>query len=108
MTPRLLAVIFATVLLPASGPASAAPQRPTAAEKRCAAAERRVERHREGLDALDARLARDEAARAACTRPRACEQLDRTLKSEAARRKRIAAQLAQLQDEARAICAGVR
>ena len=108
MTARLLCILLAAALLPAIASAQGAPQRPTTAEKRCAAAERRVERHREGLAALDARLVRDQSARAACTRPRACEQLDRGLKSEATRRKRIAAQLAQYENEAQGICAGMR
>lgn len=82
--------------------------RPTTEQKRCAAADRRVARHSEGLAALDARLERERGARSVCTKTRQCERLDRQIKSEAARRARIAKQLAQFEDEAKAICAGLR
>ena len=84
---------------------SVAAERPSTEQKRCAAGERRVARHREGLEAIDARLSADRAARNACATPRACKRLDREIKSEEARRTRVARQLAQYEDEARRICA---
>jgi predicted nucleic acid-binding Zn-ribbon protein len=92
--------------VPALGALTA--ERPSTEQKRCAAAERRVTRHREGLEQIDARLERDRKARAACTKLRTCDRLDRGIRSEEARRKRIERQLAQFEDEAKAICSSVR
>jgi septal ring factor EnvC (AmiA/AmiB activator) len=105
---RLIAVLVATLAccVPASGAAPG--ERPTAEQKRCAAAERRVDRHRESLAQLDARLERQRQAREACASPRACDRVDREIKSEETRRRRIERQLAQFESESEAICADAR
>jgi predicted nucleic acid-binding Zn-ribbon protein len=101
-----LAVAFvAASAAPISALLAASMERPTSAQKRCAAAERRVTRHREGLGAIDARLIADRAARGTCTTPRTCQRLDREIKSEEARHARIARQLAQYEEEQERICA---
>jgi predicted nucleic acid-binding Zn-ribbon protein len=103
-----LAVAFvAASAAPTSAVLAASTERPTSAQKRCAAAERRVVRHREGLGAIDARLIADRVARGTCTSTRACQRLDREIKSEEARHARIARQLAQYEEEQERICAAV-
>ena len=90
---------------PASGASTAATrERPTAAEKRCIASRRRVERQNEALGEADAREAKERSARASCKTKRACENLDRALKASEVRRERLAKQLAQFETEATKAC----
>ncbi|HEX6944757.1 MAG TPA: hypothetical protein VF196_01085 [Casimicrobiaceae bacterium] len=103
----LVVAFVAAVATPTSALLAATTERPTSAQKRCAAAERRVTRHREGLGAIDTRLIADRAARGTCTSTRACQRLDREIKSEEARHARVARQLAQYEEEQARICAAV-
>jgi len=83
---------------------TAARERPTAAEKRCIASRRRVERQNEALVQADERDAKERSARDSCKTKRACENLDRALKASEARRQRLAKQLAQFEAEATKAC----
>jgi len=118
---RLLAAAWATTSALAAPPASAqtdatappsAAARPAPAtpgnlsreEKRCNAALRRVERHRETI--AETRKAQDANLRTAenCATKRACEQASHRERSLLARRERQERQLAQLEAEARNLC----
>ena len=107
MTLRLGLVALVLAASVSTADANLAGARASAEQKRCAAAERRVARHREGLGAIDTRLTADRVARGTCTSTRACQRLDREIKSEEARHARIARQLAQYEDEQVRICAAV-
>jgi hypothetical protein len=91
---------------PASGSSATtgARTKPTAAEKRCLASRRRVERQNEVIAEADARLAKEQKARASCKTKRACESLDRALKASETRQQRHAKQLAQFESETRKAC----
>ncbi len=52
----------------------------------------------------DARLAKEQKARASCKTKRACESLDRALKASETRQQRHAKQLAQFESETRKAC----
>jgi hypothetical protein len=84
---------------------AAARAKPTAAEKRCFASRRRVERQHEVIAEADARLAKERKAREACKTKRACENLDRALKASETRQQRHAKQLEQFDGEAQRACA---
>jgi hypothetical protein len=79
--------------------------RPDAAAKRCLAAQRRVERQKQVVRDVEARIARDRQARERCESRRTCVRLDRALKASDARRTRLDKQLAQLVIEADQACA---
>ena len=79
--------------------------KPTAAEKRCLASRRRVERQREVIEQADARIAKERAARESCKTKRACDSLDRALNASETRQRRHAKQLAQFESEAAKACA---
>lgn len=104
-------LLVAAALWPAAPVTALAPlpaARPTPEQKRCAAAQRRIERQRQGLAQVDARIERAHTARTACTTARACERLERQLRSEEARRRRIERQLALYETEAERICAAAQ
>jgi hypothetical protein len=105
----LAIALLATTTFAADGPAPLGEGgdrvKPTAAQKRCLAATRRVERQREVITEADARTTRERSARQACRTRRACDSLDRALKAGEARRVRYAKQLAQFEAEASTICA---
>jgi predicted nucleic acid-binding Zn-ribbon protein len=105
---RLTLVVLALLVATAHASPALASERPTAEQRRCAAAERRVARHRETLAQLDVRLDRQRKARAACTTARACDSIDREIRSEETRRRRIGRQLEQFETEARSICVADR
>jgi hypothetical protein len=79
--------------------------KPTAAEKRCLASRRRVERQNEVIAEADARIAKERTAREGCKTKRACENLDRALNASETRRQRHEKQFAQFESEARKACA---
>jgi hypothetical protein len=79
--------------------------KPTAAEKRCLASRRRVERQHEVIAEADARLAKERKARESCKTKRTCDNLDRALKASETRQQRHAKQLEQFESEARKACA---
>ena len=79
--------------------------KPTAAEKRCLASRRRVERQQEVITQADARIAKERTARQSCKTKRACDSLDRALNASEARHQRHAKQLAQFESEAAKACA---
>jgi hypothetical protein len=81
--------------------------RPDARTKRCQAAQRRVERQKQVIDEVDARIDRERKAREACRTPRQCAGLDRALKASDARKSRHERQLAQYEADANAACASV-
>jgi hypothetical protein len=93
----------------ASAPANvpAARSKPTAAEKRCLASRRRVERQHEVIAETDARTARERKARESCKTKRVCENLDRALRASETRAQRHAKQLAQFEGEAQKACVSV-
>jgi hypothetical protein len=110
MTPRrariALLACAALLALPAQGALAPQPAaRPDALGKRCQAAQRRVERQKQVLAELDARLAKDTEARGRCEGKRACDRADRALKAHAARRSRYEHQLAQYEADAARYCA---
>jgi hypothetical protein len=88
-----------------TAPDQAGTNRPSRAEKRCLAAERREQRHRDVLADVDAQMAAATRARSVCTTKRACGKLDHDLKSLGARKQRYDRQLAQYRAEAAAACA---
>lgn len=90
-----------------ASPVSGARAKPTAAEKRCLASRRRVERQLEVIAQADARIAKERIARESCKTRRACENLDRALNASKTRDQRHAKQLAQLESEALKACAAV-
>ena len=110
----LNATLFAIALVAGTAYAQAAPASDapttvsrapvTAAEKRCLASRRRVERQNEALVQAAAREEKERDARAVCKTKRACENLDRAIKASDVRRERLAKQLAQLEAEATKVC----
>ena len=90
---------------PPPGADAGARARPTAAQKRCLAATRRVERQLEVIADAKARTERERRAREACRTRRACDNLDRALKAAQARHARNVKQLEKFESEANAICA---
>ena len=110
----LSAALFAVALVAGTAQAQVAPAteapttasrpRPTAAEKRCIASRRRVERQNEALTQAAAREEKEHDARAVCKTRRACENLDRAIKASDVRRERLAKQLTQLEAEATKVC----
>jgi hypothetical protein len=109
----LHACLLALLLAPGAGALATAPtardqagtSRPSREEKRCLAAERREQRHRDVIAEVDAKLATTTRARSVCTSKRACGKLDHDLKSQDARKQRYHRQLAQYQAETAAACA---
>ena len=89
----------------AAGSVPAARARPTAAEKRCLASRRRVERQNEVIAEADARVAKERNARDSCKTKRACDSLDRALKASETRHQRHEKQLALFASEAQKACA---
>lgn len=85
--------------------ATAARVKPTAAEKRCLASRRRVDRQHEAIAEADARVAKEQKAKASCKTKRACDSLDRALNASQTRHQRHAKQLAQFEGEAQKACA---
>lgn len=112
-----LAALLVVLLLlsPESAVAQGLPERalsvptarvkPTAAEKRCLASRRRVERQHEVIAQADARIAKERTARESCKTKRACDSLDRALNASETRHLRHAKQLAQFESEAAKACA---
>lgn len=86
--------------------ASVARTKPTAAEKRCLASRRRVERQHEATAEAEMRVARERSARESCKSKRVCDNLDRALNASEARRQRHEKRLAQFDAEAKKACAG--
>ena len=84
---------------------SAARTKPTAAQKRCLASRRRVERQNEVIAEADARVVKEQKARETCKSKRACESLDRALKASHTRHQRHEKQLAQFESETQKACA---
>ena len=79
--------------------------KPTAAQKRCLASKRRVERQNEVIAEADARIVKERKAREGCKTKRACESLDRALNASETRRQRHEKQFAQFESEAQKACA---
>jgi len=101
-----LACLFACALVIALPEASAAepPRKRDAATKRCHAAQRRVERQKEVIAAIDGRIARTQSAREQCE-DRTCERIDRVLKAHDARRAYQERQLHRYETDAATACA---
>ena len=85
-------------------PETAVRAKPTAAEKRCLASRRRVDRQHEVIAEADARVAKEQKAKASCKTKRACDSLDRALNASQTRHQRHAKQLAQFEGEAQKAC----
>jgi hypothetical protein len=101
---RLLIAAWLVSFVSLDAEAAAAPRQRDAATKRCAAAERRVERQVQVIADLELRLARNHDARARCSTGRACNRVDRALKADEARRAHYERQLAQYRIDATNAC----
>ena len=88
--------------------AAATDARPTSDQKRCKASRRRVERQQEVIAEAQARVDRENAARASCRTKRSCDSLDRALKASQVRSERHAKQLSKFASEAAKACAAAQ
>ena len=102
----VVAVAVAALAAPAVAQAPKAASKPSLvqAEKRCQAAQRRVERQKTVLADHNARAAKDADARSRCTGKRTCARLDRALVAHDTRRKTYERQLSQYEADARRLC----
>lgn len=108
MLPLFVAFLLsATLTAPqavAQGPAVTTSGKPSADEKRCLAAKRRVTRQQEVVADVAARTIRERRVRDTCATKQLCARADRALKASETRKTRYDRQLAQFESEAANLC----